>query len=153
MNDLSSIRPPPDSDAAAARRAWAAARLGIESGRHWVGPDGAYSRWPSRVLHVAVAIFVWGLGLIGVGRWGLRNALAPKLVELEVAFPTLPAAFDGYRILHLTDTHLGGLPELASVGGARRSTGSWSTMLALTGDVLADPGAPTARGGGAARRG
>ena len=82
--------------------------------------------------------------MVGLGRRGLRNALAPRLVELELAFPTLPAAFEGYRILHLTDTHLDGLPELASVA-ARMLDGVAVDMLALTGDILADPRASPER--------
>jgi hypothetical protein len=37
---------------------------------------------------------------------GKRNALAIGRTELVFAFPDLPAAFDGYRILHVSDPHL-----------------------------------------------
>ncbi len=48
----------------------------------------------------------------GLYHWGKRNSLAVRLKEIELELPTLPEAFDGYRILHLTDLHLDALPEL-----------------------------------------
>ena len=51
---------------------------------------------------------------------GRRNALDLKLVELESAFADLPGAFDGIRILHVSDTHLDVFPEGA---------GATSTLL------------------------
>jgi predicted MPP superfamily phosphohydrolase len=79
--------------------------------------------------------------LCGLYARGRRNALSPRLERIELAFPTLPAAFDGYRILHLTDTHFDALPELAGVA-ARMLAGIEVDLLALTGDVLADAGTP-----------
>jgi hypothetical protein len=43
---------------------------------------------------------------------GIRRARDLRLVEHELRFAGLPAAFDGYRLLHLTDLHLDGLPQL-----------------------------------------
>lgn len=53
-----------------------------------------------------------GLGLFGLavagGVLGVVNALsAPRIHEVEARIPGLPAAFDGYRIAHITDTHVG----------------------------------------------
>ena len=39
-------------------------------------------------------------------RLGAERALTLELTELTVSLPDLPASFDGYRILHLTDLHL-----------------------------------------------
>jgi len=67
--------------------------------------------------------------MVGLGRRGLRNALAPRLVELELAFPT-PAG--GVRGLPhpASDRHASrGLPELASVA-ARMLDGVAVDMLA-----------------------
>lgn len=47
-------------------------------------------------------------GLYGRGR---RNALALQLRENEVFLPRLPDAFDGLRILHLSDLHLDMNPD------------------------------------------
>lgn len=53
-----------------------------------------------------------GLGLFGLafagGVLGVVNALSsPRIHEVEARIPGLPAAFDGYRIAHITDTHVG----------------------------------------------
>ena len=46
------------------------------------------------------------LRLVGVYGRGRRNALAIEVRENEVRLPSLPRAFDGYTILHLTDLHV-----------------------------------------------
>ena len=88
-----------------------------------------------------VRIFGVCMRLLGLYKRGRRNALMPQFVELDLTFASLPAAFDGYRILHVTDTHLDALPELAAVA-ARMIAGLEVDLLALTGDVLANPKAP-----------
>jgi predicted MPP superfamily phosphohydrolase len=40
----------------------------------------------------------------------MRNALDIRCTELSFALPGLPPAFDGYRLLHLSDLHLDALP-------------------------------------------
>jgi predicted MPP superfamily phosphohydrolase len=46
------------------------------------------------------------LRLVGLHGRGQRNALAIEVRENEVRLPSLPRAFDGYTILHLTDLHV-----------------------------------------------
>ena len=46
---------------------------------------------------------------------GERNALRPIVRDLRFEFSDLPPAFDGYRILHLSDIHADGLAGLADV--------------------------------------
>lgn len=46
---------------------------------------------------------------------GRRNCLNVELVERDVVLPTLPEAFDGFRLLHLTDLHCDLQPELIDV--------------------------------------
>lgn len=63
-----------------------------------------------------------------------------KITELELRFPNLPRAFDGYRILHLTDMHL------TKIGLLERKTmkiisGREVDVCFITGDVTADPNA------------
>lgn len=57
-----------------------------------------------------------------------------RLNRFELPLPGLPAAFDGYRILHVSDTHLDSLPALAEVAG-QLLDGVEADLLALTGDV------------------
>lgn len=47
-------------------------------------------------------------------RWGAARALELETTHLTVSHPDLPAAFDGYRILHLTDLHLDNLLDTAA---------------------------------------
>lgn len=46
---------------------------------------------------------------------GVRNVLSVQVREQVFRFPDLPPAFDGFRILLLTDLHLDGLPQLTDV--------------------------------------
>lgn len=46
---------------------------------------------------------------------GKRRALDLRIVDLGLSFPDLPLEFDGYRLLHLTDLHVDGLPQMADI--------------------------------------
>lgn len=46
---------------------------------------------------------------------GVKNALSVEINQHELTFPELPQAFDGYKILHLTDLHLDALPGIEDV--------------------------------------
>ncbi|TQV66995.1 metallophosphoesterase [Exilibacterium tricleocarpae] len=48
----------------------------------------------------------YGLRLLGLTARGKRNARAIRLTHNRVALARLPAAFEGYRILHVSDPHL-----------------------------------------------
>lgn len=85
--------------------------------------------------------------LTGLYGRGYRNALSPRIVAHDVAFPSLPAAFDGYRILHVSDSHLDALPELAAAA-RRLVAGLEVDLLAFTGDVMAAPNGPPALSAG-----
>ncbi|MEJ2642234.1 MAG: CDP-archaeol synthase [Desulfosarcinaceae bacterium] len=50
--------------------------------------------------------------LLGLYRRGMRNALDLRLTAIQLAFDNLPSAFDGYRILFMSDLHLDGQPGL-----------------------------------------
>jgi hypothetical protein len=50
--------------------------------------------------------------LMGLYRRGMRNALDLRLTAIQLAFDNLPSAFDGYRILFMSDLHLDGQPDL-----------------------------------------
>lgn len=46
-----------------------------------------------------------GIRLSGLEKRGFENAIAIQIVENEVFIPSLPAAFDGFRLLQLADLH------------------------------------------------
>jgi predicted MPP superfamily phosphohydrolase len=55
------------------------------------------------------------LKMAGIYSRGIRNALQPVLRHVRMEFLSLPASFDGFRILHLTDLHIDGLDGLAEI--------------------------------------
>jgi len=124
-----------DGDAAhGTKDDWATRRRAIAAGRSWSGPDGPRPRWHSGLLSLLLDIFGCLLRLTPLHARGLGNALDLRLSELELAPAGLPPAFDGYRILHLSDTHLDSLPALAEAG-APLLDGLEVDLLVLTGDV------------------
>jgi len=124
-----------DGDAARGRTDdWATRRRAIASGRVWVGPDGPRPRWRHHLFSLLLGLFGCALRLTPLHARGLGNALDLRLSEIELAPAGLPRAFDGYRILHLSDTHLDILPALADAG-APLLDGLEVDLLALTGDV------------------
>ncbi len=105
----------------------------MEAGGDRFGPDGPHSRGRWQILKLAIKLFGLGLKVIGLYRRGFRNALDIRLTELRFAFPDLPAAFDGFTILHLTDLHVDGLAgamETARGHAAERQV----DLCVLTGD-------------------
>jgi predicted MPP superfamily phosphohydrolase len=80
--------------------------------------------------------------LAGAGlAWGLTEAARPRLRELDVDLPSLPAELDGLRIAHLSDFHFG----VPSPGiGATWQAAVWvrerrPDLVAVTGDLLTHP--------------
>jgi len=65
----------------------------------------------SRIDYI-LPYFTAGLKAISLYQRGERNARDIFIQEHDLFFPDLPEAFDGYRILHLTDLHLDSLPGL-----------------------------------------
>jgi predicted MPP superfamily phosphohydrolase len=53
-----------------------------------------------------------GLGMIGLYKRGLQNALRPVVRSMEVWSERLPPAFDGYKVLHVSDLHIDDMPLL-----------------------------------------
>ena len=53
------------------------------------------------------------LQVSGLYEQGVHNALAPVVRHLVLPFSNLPAEFDGFRVLHLSDLHIDGVDGLA----------------------------------------
>lgn len=83
-------------------------RLARETARFGPFPQ---KRGPSRFRLGAFAHL--GVTWLGLAQMGRRNALDLRYRKFKVYFNNLPSAFDGFRLLHLTDLHLDGLPEMA----------------------------------------
>lgn len=87
-----------------------------------------FSKPTSRVLlhdrRCIGALAALALVLSGFGVW--QAVKVPEVRRIEVALPTLPAAFDGYRIVHLTDIHL-----------SRLLQGPWADAVVARSNALA----------------
>ena len=123
---------------------WASRRRAIEGSRHWSNRGGRRARWRKVPFHLALRALGRVLPVTGLDRRGRRNALDIECRAFEVALPGLPSAFDGYRVLHVSDTHLDNLPALADAARALLD-GVEVDLLALTGDVHGRWRAPVAR--------
>jgi predicted MPP superfamily phosphohydrolase len=123
------------------REIWEERRRLMERRGGGVGPDGRRPAWRDAVLSAGVAAFAAAAKLSGLAAPGRRNALAPRLVERAFSFTELPRAFAGYRILHLSDTHLDCLPDLANVARAMLRAIEID-LVVLTGDIHGHHRAP-----------
>ena len=91
------------------------------------------------------------LKLAGVYNRGVRNANDASLREVTFSFPALPAAFDGFRILHLSDFHYGWDLDLAD-RLCRLVRGVDADLGVLTGDFRFNHHAPCWRVFGGLRK-
>ena len=84
----------------------------MEAGDEKHTPDGRrrHRHWP--LFKLSLVLFGWMLKATGLHRRGVRNALDIELREISLSFDRLPAAFDGYRILQISDPHFDAMPEL-----------------------------------------
>ena len=69
---------------------------------------------PARGESLRVKLVRAGLQSVGLYERGVRNVLSPVLNRVEFSSPKLPGAFDGFRILHLSDFHFPGPPGFAA---------------------------------------
>ena len=84
--------------------------------REWRSCHSPMARWQllfnlTSFLSYQV-LYTWFFRLAGLQTQGKRNVLDMEIIEKTFSFPALPAAFDGFRILFLTDLHLDGLEGL-----------------------------------------
>lgn len=105
---------PPELLEALARRLGrlhARQRLGIEDEKDRQVLGGGLNFLHLEHSSAAAAVLRGLLRVSGLYGRGRRNALALQLRENEVFLPRLPDAFDGLRILHLSDLHLDMNPD------------------------------------------
>jgi len=100
---------------------------------------GAEPISPERRRFLARAA-VGGAGVVAAGfsAYGVRRAFAPPVIdELAVRVPRLPRAFDGLRIVQVSDVHIGdvlGRPFLEDM--VRRCNALRPDLVAVTGDLV-----------------
>ncbi|MCZ6862687.1 MAG: metallophosphoesterase [Alphaproteobacteria bacterium] len=116
MNDAAHLLNATSGSTAAARRdpareAWRQQRLGMEAAEEKHTPSAVTTRRHWFDFNQMLRVFGWGLRLCGLYERGIRNALDIQLKRMELGFANLPAEFDGFRILQLSDLHVDFLPE------------------------------------------
>jgi uncharacterized protein len=90
-----------------------APRQMIEAGHH--KGKKAHGHGDFFLLHddVVRPVLKWSLKSLGLYESGLRAARRPVVRSICFEFSSLPAAFHGFRILHLSDLHIDGVDGLA----------------------------------------
>jgi hypothetical protein len=88
-------------------------RMAIEAEHH--KGRRAHGRGDFFLVHddVLRPILKWSLKAVGLYAAGLRAAQQPLVRSLCFEFDSLPSAFQGFRILHLSDFHIDGVDGLA----------------------------------------
>ncbi|MCB9496258.1 MAG: metallophosphoesterase [Fibrobacteria bacterium] len=100
---------------------------------------GFASRWlgvpASGVVWIRSAVLVVWVGTVV---FSIRSALSdPRIHEVEVRIRNLPRSFEGYRIAHVTDTHLGPILRGEWMGRLAARVDSAATDLVVhTGDLV-----------------
>jgi len=92
-----------------ARQMWANNRFWMETQNLVTKRYGGKRKQHWHALLVMLKAFEWGLARCGQLERGRRNAARTVLRELELEFPGLPRAFDGFSILHISDPHFDGM--------------------------------------------
>lgn len=129
-------------DSSVERRLWLAERKRLETllvRRRRSTPLGerAFATFTFFDRYMAAAF-----GLVGLSRIGRRNAASLQVERLTLTYPQLPAAFNGYTILHLSDLHIGNVPDQME-RAAQALSGLTVDMVVLSGDYQTQ-GAPSA---------
>jgi predicted MPP superfamily phosphohydrolase len=101
-----------------------------------LGPtDPERRRFLGRASAAATAV-----GATATGAWGLREAGRLVVEEVELAFPHLPPAFDGFTVVQISDLHVGPLEGGAWLGEVvDRCNALAPDLVAVTGDVIDGP--------------
>lgn len=79
-----------------------------------------------------------GVVALGVAAFAVNQAVrVPPMKEVEVTIAELPAQFDGYQIIHLTDLHISRLFEAPWVEAVVAKTNALAPdLIVITGDLI-----------------
>ncbi len=94
----------------------------------WPGPRSLLTESAALAYAVALLVSVYALS---IGRHRV------KLREISVTIPELDAEFDGYRIVQLSDLHIGSVDRLErGLGWARTANALSPDLAVVTGDLV-----------------
>jgi predicted MPP superfamily phosphohydrolase len=95
-----------------ARQIWATNRFWMETNNLVTKRYGGKRKQHWYALLFMMKTFEWGLKRLGQYERGVRNAEDVRLRTIDLSLPKLPASFEGFTILHISDPHLDGMPGL-----------------------------------------
>ncbi len=111
-------------------------RLEMESSHESTVADGIFTQQPLEDQRIVQRLVRWTLKCAGLYGRGQRNARRLHVRNHDVELPHLPAAFQGFRILQISDPHLDWDPAFADVL-IRRLRELEYDLCVLTGDFRA----------------
>jgi predicted MPP superfamily phosphohydrolase len=119
------------------RLIWAATRSILENVNFAHRRSGKKSKSHWDLFLRLLKIFALILKATGHYRKGYGNAKTIHVTKLELKFPNLPPAFNGFTILHLSDLHIDSIPGFASILIHKLKNLKFDICL-LTGDYRRD---------------
>ena len=91
----------------------------------------------SRSVFLSWAGLVAGAGLFSALSYGINNRYRYQVRKLKLNFPTLPALFDGLKIVQLSDIHAGSFTDpLAVKRGIKMVMEQQPDLILFTGDLV-----------------
>jgi len=120
----------------AARLFWIQRRRLMEESEFRYSPTGISRNDSSSMFERALGVFELLLRATGLFSIGNQYARDIRVKHLDLFFDKLPDAFDGYRILHLTDLHIDQSPEIEDAI-IRAVDGLSADICVMTGDFRA----------------
>jgi uncharacterized protein len=83
--------------------------------------------------------FAVGGGVFGSLLWGFGNKYRYKTERVKLSFDTLPAAFKGMKIVHISDIHSGSFTDKKAVEkGVQKILDEKPDLILFTGDLVND---------------
>lgn len=91
----------------------------------------------SRSVFLSWAGLVAGAGLFSALSYGINNRYRYQVRKLKLNFPSLPASFDGLKIVQLSDIHAGSFTDpLAVERGIKMVMEQQPDLILFTGDLV-----------------
>jgi hypothetical protein len=93
----------------------------------------------SRSLFLSWLGFAVGGGIFGSLVWGFGNKYRYRTERLQVTFPNLPPAFQGLKVVHISDIHAGSFMDRSAVEkGVLKIMAEEPDLILFTGDLVND---------------
>jgi len=119
------------------RLIWSVNRSVMENIGFTLKRSGKKSKSHWDLFRRLLGIFGFLIKITGFYKKGYGNAKTIMVNELTLPFPNLPDAFNGFRILHLSDLHIDSIPGFAALMIQKINPLKFDTCL-LTGDYRRD---------------